>query len=56
VLRELDAELASASEDTGETLVWTAADSELLTRVGEIQTQTSRGAAQGSAASEAGPR
>lgn len=33
VLRELDAELASASKRAGKSLVWTAADRELLTLI-----------------------
>jgi hypothetical protein len=33
VLRELDAELASASKRAGKTLVWTAADRALLTLI-----------------------
>jgi hypothetical protein len=35
VLRELNAELASASERSGTSLVWTAADNELLTLIAD---------------------
>jgi len=35
VLRELDSELAAASERTGTNLVWTAADRELLSLIGD---------------------
>jgi hypothetical protein len=35
VLRQLDEELAAASQATGRTLVWTAADRELLTLIAD---------------------